>query len=193
MTAGGSSWPSRSATCSTLARSFPLGERAVEQRLAAPSAQLVDQSVRHPGPLVARHCDPHAQRTIASKRMSPERPGSTEPPGPPDPPGPRLQLTDGDTGRWVVTTLTSRYFLDLDTRQVMRRPGGTNLRRPGSDSSGVAALRNDGDVVPLRSVAHCRVGDSLVLYLDLRGDGVVTIRQSTQVTTIEAVPPRSTS
>jgi len=93
----------------------------------------------------------------------------------------------------VVTTLTSRYFLDLDTRQVMRRPGGTNLRRPGSDSSGVAALRNDGDVVPLRSVAHCRVGDSLVLYLDLRGDGVVTIRQSTQVTTIEAVPPRSTS
>jgi hypothetical protein len=103
------------------------------------------------------------------------------------------ELTDHDVGRWVVTTLTSRYFLDLDTRQMMREPGGGNPGRFGWDTGPpiVAPLRRDGDVVPLRSVAHCRLGESLVLFLDLRGDGVVTVRQSTQVTAIEAAPPAS--
>lgn len=101
------------------------------------------------------------------------------------------QLTDQDVGRWVVTTLTSRYFLDLDTHQMMRQPGGGNAGRYGWDSGppSVAALRRDGDVVPLRSIANCRVGESLVLYLDLRGDGVVTMRQATQVVSIEGAPP----
>lgn len=102
-----------------------------------------------------------------------------------------MQLTDGDAGRWVVTTETSRYFLDLDSHEVMRHPGGGHTGRVGRSIGppSIATLRGDGDVVALRSVAHCRVGESLVLYLDLRGDGVVTIRQSTQVTAIEAIAP----
>ncbi|MBO0693008.1 MAG: hypothetical protein J2P58_08935 [Acidimicrobiaceae bacterium] len=121
----------------------------------------------------------------------PPSPDQQEPPGPSDPPEPpRRKLTDDDTGRWVVTTQTSRYFLDLDTHEVMRHPGGGKERPRGWDGGpSVATLRADGDVVPLRSVAQCRLGESLVLVLDLRGDGVVTIRQSTQVTAIEAVPP----
>jgi hypothetical protein len=115
---------------------------------------------------------------------------SPEPPGPPSPSEPpRTELTDRDAGRWVVSTRTSRYFLDLDSHQVMRHPGGRPARA-GSDTGGssIANLRSDGDVVRLRSVALCRVGESLVLYLDLRGDGVVTIRQTTPVTAIEAAP-----
>lgn len=121
---------------------------------------------------------------------------SPEPPGSPGSEPARLQLTDGDAGRWVVTTQTSRYFLDLDSHQVMRHPGGGSKGRHGWDSGppSAALLRGDGDVLPLRSVARCRVGESLVLFLDLRGDGVVTIRQSTQVIAIEAVtPPASAS
>jgi hypothetical protein len=103
---------------------------------------------------------------------------------------PRSQLTDADTGRWVVTTLTSRYLVDLDLRQITRHPGGGNPGRFGWDSGPptVAALRHDDDTVPLHSVAHCHLGESLVVFLDLRGDGVVTIRQSTQVVAIEAAP-----
>lgn len=107
---------------------------------------------------------------------------------PEPPPEPREQLGDGDTGRWVVTTLTSRYFLDLDTHEAMRHPVGRGEEGGGGgDAVSTAYLRRDGDVVPLRSVARCRLGESLVLLLDLRGDGVVTVRQSTVVTAIDAV------
>jgi hypothetical protein len=110
-----------------------------------------------------------------------------------DLPSIRAQLTDGDTGRWFVTTLTSRYLIDLDRHQMVRTPGQGDPGRFGWDSGPpqVATLRHDGDVVPLHSLAHCHLGESLVLLLDLRGDGVVTIRQSTQVVSIERAPPSS--
>jgi hypothetical protein len=108
----------------------------------------------------------------------------------PSSPSPRTQLTDADTGRWVVTTLTSRYLLDLDLHQLVRRPGQGDPGRFGWDSGppAVSTLRRDDDVVTLHSVAHCHLGESLVVLLDLRGDGVVTIRQSTQVVSIDPTP-----
>ncbi len=110
-----------------------------------------------------------------------------------NPPLPRAQLTDHDTGRWFVTTLTSRYLIDLDHHQVVRTPGLGDPGRFGWDSGPptVAALRRDGDVVLLHSLAHCHLGEPLVVFLDLRGDGIVTIRQSTQVVSIEPGPPGS--
>lgn len=122
----------------------------------------------------------------------------------PDPPPPArhpsAELTDGDVGRWVVTTLTSRYFLDLDTRQVMRHPGRPPAAQPADPEPGApqpaepqpatphaTILRGDGDVLRLRTIGACRLGEPLVLYLELRDDGVVTIRQSTQVIAIEQV------
>lgn len=127
----------------------------------------------------------------------------------PDPPPPArhpsAELTDENVGRWVVTTLTSRYFLDLDTRQVMRHPGrppaaqstdpepgaplpaGPQPAEPQPAAPHATILRGDGDVLRLRTIGTCRLGEPLVLYLDLRDDGVVTIRQSTQVIAIEQV------
>jgi hypothetical protein len=90
----------------------------------------------------------------------------------------------------MVTTLTSRYLLDLDTHQIMRQPGAGDPGRYGWDSGPpvVAPLRRDGEVVPLFAVEQCRLGESLVVWLDLRGDGVVTVRRSTQVVGIEPGP-----
>ncbi len=101
--------------------------------------------------------------------------------------GGRTQLTDGDVGSWVVTTLTSCYLLDLDAREITRQPGGGNPGPYGWDSGPpeIASLRRDREAVPVHAVAHCHLGEPLVLLLDLRGDGVVTIRRSTQVVAID--------
>jgi len=84
----------------------------------------------------------------------------------------REELTDQDDGAWVLHTENSRQLLDLDARTVTRLPQAPGL---------LSDLRRDGQDVPLLKVVHCRRGDSAAFILDLRADGVVTLRSTSVV------------
>lgn len=97
------------------------------------------------------------------------------------------RLTDGDAGLWQVTTASgSIYLLDLAAgRSAMTRlpartyPLGDYARIP------VADLRRDGETVPLLSIGQLQLGQPGALLIDVRGDGVATVRNTTPVISIE--------
>lgn len=81
-------------------------------------------------------------------------------------------LTDHDSGRWRISTESSTYVLDLDTRISTRIPGD------GEDAVG---LRRDGAALPLIRLVTCERGAAAMLLLDVRGDGYPTLRMTTSV------------
>jgi hypothetical protein len=98
------------------------------------------------------------------------------------------RLTDDQTGIWMVITETSRYYLDLGARRLMRVPGQPHFTEEG-DLVLLAHLERDHEWVPLVEVVDCEVGWPLVVLTEPRGDGSVVYRQSTLVQAIHAKPP----
>jgi hypothetical protein len=72
---------------------------------------------------------------------------------------------------------TSTYMIDLDAGQSIRVPDAGL----GLPPARVAAMRRDHESVRLISVTRAEVGEPLLLMLDVRQDGVVTVRRSTLV------------
>ncbi|TQL60973.1 hypothetical protein FB474_2376 [Oryzihumus leptocrescens] len=89
----------------------------------------------------------------------------------------------GTAGRWRVRTETAVYDIDLDAAWICRHPA--NEQRGGAHDARVAALRLDDTPIPLVTVHQCQLGAPMILVLDLRGDGILTVRLSTEVLTIE--------
>jgi hypothetical protein len=84
-------------------------------------------------------------------------------------------------GRWQVTTETSVYLLDLDAKRVTRVPDAGAGPPPGLSPAPVASLRRDHESVPLLGLIKCAVGEPMRLLIDIRGDGVSTLRTTTIV------------
>lgn len=84
-------------------------------------------------------------------------------------------------GRWQVTTETSVYLLDLDMKQVTRVPDAGAGPPPGWSPAPIAALRRDHESVPLLKVITCTVGEPMRMLIDVRRDGVCTLRTTTVV------------
>lgn len=82
------------------------------------------------------------------------------------------RLVDHDTGRWLLTTQNAWYLLDLDERTSSRAP---------LHAGAVFQLRRDRRALPLLRVVHCRRGASGVLLVDIRNDGVPTLRATTPI------------
>lgn len=86
-------------------------------------------------------------------------------------------------GTWLVTTKTSEHVLDLDARTVIRRDRADRNRARDD-------LRRDDDVVsfaPDQAVPIVvTVGQALFLSLDIRQDGVPTLRMTTPVVSVRA-------
>lgn len=80
-------------------------------------------------------------------------------------------------GRWLVTTQTARYLLDLDAGTALRQPegGGTSHQKWG-----VASLRRDHQPMRLVGVAHLQLNEPMVLLLALVR-GAATVRATTPV------------
>jgi len=94
-------------------------------------------------------------------------------------PGPGGEARDFTAStRWCVRTESSRYLLDLAERYIVRFPGSTGSQ-----------LRRDLNPIPFVEIACCEVGTPLVLVLDLRGDGCLTIRETTRVLSIHPLAP----
>jgi hypothetical protein len=87
---------------------------------------------------------------------------------------------DTATGRYVVTTASSSYDIDLDLMLAKRNPGLHDHR--------VAAMRHDGATLPLLALAECTVGRPLAMFIYLAIPKVPwTLRVSTDVRFIEPV------
>ena len=98
----------------------------------------------------------------------------------------QLKLPAVGAGRWRVLTETASYELDLDAGTARRTP----LAVP-NDASGwapVADLRRDGEAIPLIWVLRCRVGEPMLLALDVCNDGALTFRLTTPVALIQRLP-----
>jgi hypothetical protein len=84
-------------------------------------------------------------------------------------------------GRWQVTTETSLYLIDLDARLVIRVPDAGAGALPGLSPVAIASLRRDHEQVTLIELIECELERPLRMLLDLRRDGVVTLRTTTFV------------
>lgn len=91
------------------------------------------------------------------------------------------RLCDDVTGLFEILTQTATYLLDLDECTLTRYPD-----RPATTGAYLAApLRKDGLDLPLLKILRCALGAPLLVLVDVRGDGVSTLRQSTPVRRIE--------
>ncbi|MFD1210746.1 hypothetical protein ACFQ36_01660 [Arthrobacter sp. GCM10027362] len=96
------------------------------------------------------------------------------------------RLTDRDEGFWQVTTASGTvYLLNLT-------PGRRTLTRlPARDQATadyaripVADLRRDGETLPLLSIGRLQLGHPGTLVIDVRRDGIPTLRNTTPVVAI---------
>lgn len=84
-------------------------------------------------------------------------------------------------GRWQVTTETSVYLLDLDANRVIRVPDAGAGPPAGLAPAAIASLRRDHESVPLLALLSCAVGEPMRMMIDVRRDGVSTLRTTTVV------------
>ncbi|MDQ0259547.1 hypothetical protein [Sinomonas atrocyanea] len=93
-------------------------------------------------------------------------------------------VTDLDFGQYVVVTESaSVYILDIggpESSTLNRMPAGG----PVGDYD-AAVLRRDGETVPLLGILRLEMGLPAVFLIDVRGDGVPTVRGTTPVAGIE--------
>ena len=95
------------------------------------------------------------------------------------------------TGQWQVTTETSLYLVDLDAQLVTRVPDAGAGSPPGSSPVAIASLRRDYEPVTLIELIECQLDRPLSMLLDVRRDGVPTLRVSTQVRELRELNPAS--
>lgn len=93
------------------------------------------------------------------------------------------------TGLWQVATETSLYVVDLDARLVTRVPDAGAGTLPGLSPVAIASLRRDHEPVTLIELIECQLDRPLRMLLDLRRDGVPTLRVSTHVRELRALNP----
>lgn len=89
----------------------------------------------------------------------------------------------------IVETESSIYELDLVAFKLKRYPRDTPIKvenpRDGLPAS-VATLRMDGDAIPFQFLAPLEIGKPAQFLLQIRDDGVQTIRTTTDVLKIVA-------
>lgn len=96
------------------------------------------------------------------------------------------ELRDADRGVWEITTLASRYEIDLDARTVGRRAG----EGPGAGEWPVNALRRDDELLRLIAVARCAIGQPAILHIEVREDVTRTVGVKLTTTETERRPRR---
>lgn len=104
-----------------------------------------------------------------------------------------LLLNDDSTGSYAVRTASGTFYaIDLDPplREIMRL---TKERTPSSpyDQLPAADLRRDGETVKLLKIIEIQVGRCGHMVLDVRRDGVPTLRTTTEVLLITRPYPET--
>jgi hypothetical protein len=103
------------------------------------------------------------------------------------------ELTDTDTGRWQITTVTSLYLLDLDQRWALRIPGGSGVDHGLDRHTGlryeIRRFDEDHRRLSLYRIVKCVPGERMYLWIDADEDTVFRII-STPVQEIRRLLPR---
>lgn len=87
----------------------------------------------------------------------------------------------------IVETEGSIYLLDLVAMKLERFPRDAPVvveNSPHTLPAAVAALRKDGEAIPFEFLKPLKVGEPAQFLLQIRDDGVQTIRTTTDVLTI---------
>lgn len=90
----------------------------------------------------------------------------------------RENISFARSGRFLVKTETgSSYVLDMSNQTLTRSDVGEES----------VELRRDGEAIPVVELIECKVGSPALLFLQIRDDGVQTLRRTSPVVSIEAV------
>lgn len=86
-------------------------------------------------------------------------------------------------GIWEVKTHSSHYILNFEEGMLLRRPVETALPNQFNDTEqfAVADLRKDGSAIPFQLAGDLKVGQDMILVLQIRDDGILTHRRTTPV------------
>lgn len=87
----------------------------------------------------------------------------------------------------IVETEGSIYLLDLVAMKLERFPRDAPVvveNSPHTLPAAVAALRKDGEAIPFEFLKPLKVGEPAQFLLQIRDDGVQTIRTTTDVLNI---------
>ncbi|MFD1210735.1 hypothetical protein ACFQ36_01600 [Arthrobacter sp. GCM10027362] len=97
------------------------------------------------------------------------------------------RLTDREEGLWRVTTASGTvYVLDLTPgRRTLTRLPGRDRPQAGYARIPAADLRRDGETLPLLAIGQLQLGRPGALVIDVRRDGIPTVRGTTPVVSIE--------
>ncbi|GAC1492698.1 MAG: hypothetical protein NVS2B15_12820 [Pseudarthrobacter sp.] len=97
------------------------------------------------------------------------------------------QITDGDRGRFEITTATGSVYLIslLDERKITRLPVAA-VPAEGFQSVAPSQLRRDGEELDLLMLEICQIGLSPRFWIRVRAD-VPTLRTTSPVTCIRLV------
>ena len=82
-----------------------------------------------------------------------------------------------------VRTKTAEYRLDFDNGLLIRNPVGVPAGEP--EAWPVADLRLDKESIPFKLLGDIEVGKPLQVLLDIRKDGILTVRSTTPVVSID--------
>jgi hypothetical protein len=95
------------------------------------------------------------------------------------------ELTSDMDGTYCVRTSSgTAYLICLDApRHAIRLAADTAPLGDYADL-GTIALRRDGEQIPLMAFESLVVGERAKLLLDVRGDGIVTVRRTTPVLSV---------
>lgn len=96
-----------------------------------------------------------------------------------------IVLGDSDEGTYCVRTASgSAYLVHLTpNRHIVRLRQHSKPRTDYTDEP-VAQLRLDGEQIPLLRIGTLKIGQRGELWLDVRRDGIFTLRLTTPVTSI---------
>lgn len=110
-------------------------------------------------------------------------------------PQPVDELTDTDTGRWQITTVTSLYLLDLDRREVIRIPSPSGGDHGLDQHTGlryeIRRFDEDRRSVSLYRIIECVLGERMYLWIDPDEHTVFRVI-STPVQQIRRLPTAAT-
>lgn len=82
----------------------------------------------------------------------------------------------------ITTSSGASYLINQEEGWAKRLPGPVGV--VNEDGYYAVPLRKDGDEIPIIEMETPAVGETMKLFLDVRGDGVVTFRLTTPVTEI---------
>lgn len=94
-------------------------------------------------------------------------------------------LTDEMTGSFAVRTSSGTlYAVHLGSPREVVRLSNDQLPTPSYAHLLAADLRRDGEAIKLLQIVEMQVGRPGLLLLDVRRDGVLTVRSTTSVVSI---------